>query len=65
MTREIRRPIVRQADDDNGLHATPMSNDDLFVYRVNKDDGVDVMSEYLRWKNVVVHEIIKKIHEPS
>ncbi len=35
------------------------------MYRVYKDDGVDVMSEYLRKKNVVVHEIIKKSHESS
>ncbi len=63
--RERRRPIVGLADDDNGLHATPMPNQDFFVYRVHKDDGVDVMSEYLRRKNVVVHEIIKKSHESS
>ncbi len=42
-----------------------MPNLDFFVYRVHKDGGVDVMSEYLRNKNVVVCEIIKKSHESS
>ncbi len=42
-----------------------MPNHNFFVYRVHKDDGVDVMSEYLRMKNVVVRQIIKKSDESS
>ncbi len=64
-TGERRRPIVGLADDDNALHATPMPNQDFFVYRLHKDDRVDVMSEYIRKKNVIVHKIIKKSHESS
>ncbi len=42
-----------------------MPNLDFFVYRLHNDGGVDVMSEYLRKKNVVVCEIIKKSNESS
>ncbi len=42
-----------------------MPSRDVFVYRVYKDDGVDVMSEYLRKKDVVVNEIIRKSNESS
>ncbi len=42
-----------------------MPNQDFFVYRVHKDDGVDVMSEYLGKTDVVVCEISKKNHESS
>ncbi len=42
-----------------------MHNQNFFVYSVHKDDGVDVMFQYLRKKNVVVREIIKNSHESS
>ncbi len=55
-----RHPIIgQQANEDNGLHATPMPSRDFVVYRVYKDDDIDIMSDYLRKKNVIVRNITR------
>ena len=60
-----RRPIIGQAEVDNGLRATPMPSRDFFVYRVHKDDGTAVMSDYLKKKNVIVRDITKMNHDAA
>ena len=63
--RERRQPTVGRGEDTNGLRATPMPSRDIFIYRVHKDDGVDVMVDYIRKKGVSVRDITKMSHDAA
>ncbi len=42
-----------------------MPSCDFVVYRVHKDNDIDIMSAYLRKKNVIVRDITRMSHDTA
>ncbi len=48
-----------------GLRAAPLPNRNFFISRIHKDDGLDVMRQYIRSKRVVIKDFVQTIHADS
>ncbi len=47
------------------LRTAPLPNRDFFISRIHKDDGLEVMRQYIRSKRVVIKDCVQTIHADS
>ncbi len=60
-----RRGVIMGHGAGTGLRADPLPNRDFFISRIHKDDGLEVMRQYIRSEGVVIKDLAQTSHADS
>ncbi len=60
-----RRGVIMGQCAGTGLRAASLPNRDFFISRIHKDDGLEVMRQYIRSKGVVIKDFVQTSHVDS